>query len=74
MWGKKIFDKLLEQCTESIDEVELPVNEYKNKYSSFTLYIALFSIIFTISIRVGIYLVYFRWHLKNDNACFALPY
>ena len=60
MCRKKLFDKLVEECTKGIDEVEnAGENEHENKCSSCTLYIALFSIIFTISTRIGIYLVTF---------------
>ena len=64
---KKLGDKLIEECTKSIDEVEIASeNEHKNKCSSCTLYIVLFSIIFTISIGIAIYfdllsLVFKKW-------------
>ena len=67
---KKLFDKLVEECTESIDEVEIASeNEHKNKCSSCTLYTVLFSIIFTISIGIGIYFGYTHWYLKKDIPC-----
>ena len=75
--GKKLFDKLVEECTESIDEAEITEitqaeNEHKNKCSSCTLYTELFSIIFTISIGIGIYFVYFYWYLKKRwCSCYA---
>ena len=51
---KTLVDKLVEECTETNDEVnlaKLTVAENENKYkcSSRTLYIVLFSIIFTIN-------------------------
>ena len=63
---KKLVDMLIEECTESIDEVEITEiieaeNGQKNKCSFCTLYIVLFSIFFTISIRIAIYFVYFYW-------------
>ena len=59
---KKFLDKLIQECTKSIEEVEITEitqaeNEYKNKSSSCTLYIVLFSIFLTISIGIGIYFV-----------------
>ena len=52
---KKLFYKLIEECTESIDEVEIAgENEHKNKFSS---------IFFTISIGTTIYFVYTHWYL-----------
>ena len=73
---KKLFDKLVEECTENIEETKLvektsAKNENKHKCSSCTLYIVLFSIIFTINIGIGIYFVYHKYvnHNKYD-----LPY
>ena len=40
-------------------------NKYKNKCSSCTLYIVLFSIIFTISIGTGTYFIYYKY--KYDD-------
>ena len=64
---KKLVGKLIEECTKSIDEVEITeITENKCKHSSCTLHIVLFSIIFTISIRIAIYLTYFYWYLTKD--------
>ena len=57
--------------TENIDEVKLAgitlaENENKHKYSSCTLCIVLFSIIFTINFGIGIYFVYSHWYLQKD--------
>ena len=72
-YRKKLIDKLVEECTKSINKVEIASeNEHKNKCSSCTLYIALFSIIFTINIGIAIYFVYSHWYLKNDDACVML--
>ena len=66
---KKLVDKLVKECTENIDEVELAritlaENENKHKYSPCTLYIVLFSIIFTINVGTGTYyFVYCHWFL-----------
>ena len=46
-----------------IDENE---NENMHKYNSCTLYIVLFSILFTINVGIGTYFVYFHWYLKKD--------
>ena len=69
---KKLVDKLVEECTETNNEVKLAKitlaeNENKHKRSSCTLYIVLFSIIFTINIGIGTYFVYSHWYLKNDD-------
>ena len=64
---KKLFDRLIEECTGNIGEVEKTQaeNEHEYKYSSCTLYIVLFSLFFTISIGIGIYCTYFYWYLKK---------
>ena len=68
---KKLVDKLVEECTKNIEETRLvektsAKNENKHKCSSCTLYIVLFSIIFTVNIGIGIYFVHSRWYLKKD--------
>ena len=60
---KKLVDKLVEDCTENIEETRLvekasSKNENKHTCSSCIVYIVLFSIILAINIVVGIYLVY----------------
>ena len=63
---KKLVDKLVEKCTENVGEVKLTKissaeDEIKHKCSSCTLYIVLFSIIFTANIGIGIYFVYYKY-------------
>ena len=67
---KKLVDKLVGECTETKNEAKLALSENENKHkcSSCTLYVVLFSIIFTINIEIGTYFVYFHWHLKNYDA------
>ena len=60
---EKLVDKLFEECTDTVEEVKLAkisLSEDKNKHkcSFCTLYIVLFSIIFTVNIRIGTYFVY----------------
>ena len=65
---KKLADKLVEECTENIDEVKITSeNEHKNKCSSCPLYIALFSIIFTINTGIVIYFVYYKYMSRNKE-------
>ena len=73
---KKLVDKLTEECTKSIDEVEIASeNEHKNKCSSCTLYIVLFSIIFTISIGIATYFVHYKYMSRNgENVYHATNY
>ena len=68
---KKLVDKLIEECTENIKETRLvekvsAKNENKCKCNSCTLYILLFLLIFTINLRIGIYITYFYCYLKKD--------
>ena len=52
---KKLVDKLVEECTENIEETKLVENENKheNKCSSCTVYIVLFSLSFVINIGIA---------------------
>ena len=59
----KLVDKLLEECTETVKEVKIAKialaeeGENKRKCSSCKLYIVLFSVIFTVKVRIGTYFV-----------------
>ena len=60
---KKLVDKLIDECTETIEEVKLAKitlteNENENKYSSCTMYIALMIVILTNFIGITIYFIY----------------
>ena len=70
-WWKKLVASLIEECTETVKEINLAENENENednyRCSSCTKYIVLFSIICTINVSViGAYFVYFYWYLKKD--------
>ena len=67
---KKLVDKLIEECTETVEEVKVAKitsaeNENKHKCRSCALYIMLFLIIFTINIGISTYFIYFHWYLKK---------
>ena len=72
---KKLVEKLVEECTENIDEVkiteitsmELHSIENIHKCSSCTMYIVLFSIIFTINIGIATYFVYWKYINRNKE-------
>ena len=62
---KKLVDKVVEECTQTVKEVKLAKitsaeNENKHKCSSYTLYIVLFSIVFTINVGIGSCFLYFH--------------
>ena len=69
---KKLVDKLVEECTETNNEVKLAritlaENENKHKRSSYTLYIVLFSIVSTINVGIGTYFVYYKYTNRNKE-------
>ena len=59
---KRLIEKLVEECSEFIDEVKMAkitLAEDENKWKSFgTIYFVLIAIIFTISIGIGTYFIY----------------
>ena len=64
---KKLVDKLVEECTKTVEEVKIAENQNENmhKCNSCTLYIVLFSILVAISVGIGTYFVYSHWYLKK---------
>ena len=69
---KKLVDKLVEECTETNNEVKLAkitLSENENKYkcSSCTLYVVLFSIVFTINFGIGTYFVHYKYMNRNKE-------
>ena len=71
---KKLFGKLVEECTENINEIKLvEVTPFENKnnyeYNSCRVYIALMIVVFTIFIGITIYLVYYNRSLINNIYC-----
>ena len=71
-----MVDKLIDECTETIDEVKLAKitiseNENNYKYSSCKVYIVLMIVVFTILTGINIYFIYYNWSLiKNNVSCF----
>ena len=71
---KKLVDELVDECIETVEEVELAKitlaeNESGNKYSSCTVYIVL---MIAVAVFTGIttYFVYYNWSLiKNNVSC-----
>ena len=70
-WRKKIIDKLVDECTETIEGVKLAritlaENENSHKCSSCAMYTVLFWIFFTIDVGgIVAYFIYFRGYLRN---------
>ena len=71
MRKKKLVDKLIEECTETDDEVKMPritLAEYENECeTSCTLYIVLFSVFLTVSIGISTVFFYFYWYSKSEG-------
>ena len=70
---KRLIDKLVDECTETVEEVKpaiitLVENENSYKCSSCTVYTVSFWIFFTINVGgIGVGFVYFYWYLKKDT-------
>ena len=60
---KRLVDKLVEQCNDNIEETSLvKINSIKCEHNSCILYIALFSIFFTINIGIVTYFCLLKIH------------
>ena len=78
---KKLVDKLIDECTETIEEVKLAnitIFENENKYSSCEhssckVYIVLKIVVFTIFTGITIYFVYYNRSLIKNNV-FCIKY
>ena len=62
---KKLVDKLVNECTETVEEVKLAKitlaeNERENKYNSCTVYIVLMIVVFTSFTGTTTYFVYYN--------------
>ena len=70
---KKLIDKLVEECTETVEEVKPAITtlaEIENcyKWSFCIMYTVLFWMFSTINIGgKGAYFVHFYWYLKKDS-------
>ena len=72
MCKKKLTNKLIDECIETIEEAKI-VNitvENENNYecTSCIVYIVLMIVAFTIFAAITVYLIYYNWYLiKNKN-------
>ena len=70
-WRKKLIDKLVDECTETVEEVKLgkitlAENENSYKCSSCAVYTVLFWIFFTINVGgIGAYFIFFCGYLRK---------
>ena len=76
MCRKKLADKLIDECTKTIEETKLAnitftENENNYEHNSCKVYIVLMTIAFTIFTGITVYLVYYRYVDCNK---YKLPY
>ena len=67
---KKLFDELIEEYSESINENEIisvNLNDYGSVCGSCTVCIVLFVIAFLMMIGISSAFIYFYWYLKKSN-------
>ena len=69
---KKLVDKLIDECTETIEEVKLAnitFTENENNYEcgSCMVYIVSMIVVIVISTGITVYLVYYNWFLIKKN-------
>ena len=67
---KRLVNKLIDECNETIDEVKLTkitIAENNYKCNSCTVYIALFSIFFIFNVEIGAYFVYYKYMNCNKR-------
>ena len=62
-----LIDKLVDECTETIDEEVKILDKNEGKCNSCILYIVLFSIFFTINIVIGAYFVCYKYVNRNKK-------
>ena len=62
---KRLVNKLVEKCNETIDEEVEIIDNNKNKCNSCIMYIILFSIFFTINVGIGAYFGYYKYVNHN---------
>ena len=68
---KTLIDKLVEECSENINEKELhsnEINDYEKICSSCSVYILLLVIFFIVTISISNVFIYFHRNLKKSNA------
>ena len=75
---EKLVDKLVEECTENIDEVKIAgtaLFERRNECkSSLTIYVVLIVIVFTISIGFSTYFIYYKYLNHNKKTASKYHY
>ena len=68
-----MVDKLVNECTETTNEVKL-VSKSENIYNSCILYIGLFSIFVTINVGIATYFIYYKYMNRKKENIFEYDY
>ena len=76
---KKLVDKLVDKCTETVEEVKVAeITPFDNKnnyeYNSCRAYIILMIVVFTIFTGIIVYLAYCNWSLINNNNIYCIKF
>ena len=69
-YRKRLVDKLVDECTKTIDEEVEVIDSNKNRCNSCIVYIVLFSIFFTINVGIGAYFAYYKYVNRNKKKMF----
>ena len=64
---ERLVDKLVDECSENIDDEAEIVSEYKNKCNSCILYILLVSIFFTTNIGIATCFAFYKFINRNKE-------
>ena len=71
---KTLADKLVEECAENVDEVKLAgmaLFGCENECKLLCIFHAvLIAIVFTISIAIGAYFIYYKYIIHDKKRCF----
>ena len=77
-YRKKLVEKLVEECTENIDGLKIagtPLFERRNESkSSCTIYVVLIAIVFTISLGICTYFIYYKYMNYNGKTASKYNY
>ena len=66
-YRKRLGDKLVDECTKTVDEEVEIIDNNKNRCNSCIVYIVLFSIFFTVNVGIGAYFAYYKYVNRNKK-------
>ena len=70
---KRLVDKLVDECDKIVEEVKI-LDKNEDKCCSCILHIVLFSIFFTINVRIAAYFVYYKYMNRNKETASRYDY